>query len=191
MSSAIDLKTGNIIRYKASLWRVVDTVHVKPGKGGAFMQIELKNVYNNSKLNERFRSEDKVEKLISENKKMQFLFTDDTDIFLMNLENYDQVSVKKNLLNGDNKFLINDIILSADIIDDEIVSLNLPDTMVLEVTETQPYIKGQTAKSSFKPATLNNGFVTQVPEFIKVGEEIILKTETGEYLERNKNNKKY
>ncbi len=184
--SAIEIKVGQLIRYKNSLFRVVSTEHVKPGKGGAFIQAELKDIKNGTKLNERFRSDQVLDKVLFESKTAQFLYKTDSSLEFMDLENYEQFALSKNLLSGPAEFLEENMVLTLDYADGEIVSATLPQKVKAKVQETQQYIKGQTVKSSFKPALLTNGITVQVPEFIENGEEIIVSTDTLEYVERAK-----
>jgi elongation factor P len=185
-SSAIEIKVGNLIKYKNSLYRVVATEHVKPGKGGAFIQAELKDIKNGTKLNERFRSDQILEKVLFESKQAQFLYRSGSDLEFMDLESYEQFTLSENLLSGHVEFLEENMILDIDYADGEIVSAELPQKVKVKIKETQQYIKGQTAKSSFKPAELENGLTVQVPEFIESGEEIIVSTDTLEYVEKAK-----
>ena len=184
--SAIEIKVGNLIKYKNSLYRVVSTEHVKPGKGGAFVQAELKDIKSGTKLNERFRSDQTLEKAIFESKPAQFLYVNsDDDIEVMD-DDYEQITLSKNLLSGPAEFLEENMTLMLDYADGEIVSATLPQKVKVKIKETQQYIKGQTVKSSFKPAILTNGLEVKVPEFIESGEEIIVSTETLTYVEKAK-----
>ena len=184
--SAIELKVGNLIRYKNSMYRAVKLEHVKPGKGGAFIQSELKDIKNGTKLNERFRSDQTLDKVVFETKKVQFLYKSGDDLEVMDLENYEQLTLSSNLLSGSVEFLSDDMELTIDIADNEVISVNLPQNVVCKIKETQPFFKGQTVKSSFKPALLENGLTVNVPEFIESGEEIIVSTVSMEYMERAK-----
>ena len=184
--SAIEIKVGNLLRYKNSLYRVVSTEHVKPGKGGAFIQAELKDIKSGTKLNERFRSDQTLDKVMFESKPAQFLYKNGDDLEFMDLESYEQFTLSENLLSGPVEFLEENMELMLDYADGEIVSATLPQKVRVKIQETQQYIKGQTVKSSFKPAVLTNGLTVQVPEFIESGEEIIVSTETLEYVERAK-----
>jgi len=184
--SAIEIKVGNLIRYKNSMYRVVSTEHVKPGKGGAFIQAELKDIKTGTKLNERFRSDQTLDKVLFESKSAQFLYKNGDDLEFMDLESYEQFTLSSNLLSGPVEFLEENMELMLDYADGEIVSATLPSKVKVKIQETQPFIKNATKTSSFKPAILVNGLTVQVPEFIESGEEIIVSTETLEYVERAK-----
>lgn len=186
--SAIEIKVGNLIKYKNSLYRVVSTEHVKPGKGGAFVQAELKDIKSGTKLNERFRSDQTLEKAIFESKPAQFLYMSGDDLEVMNMDpdSYEQITIPKNLLSGPVEFLEENMELMLDYADGEIVSVALPQKVRVKIQETQQYVKGQTAKPSFKEAILTNGAKVKVPDFIESGEEIIVSTETLTYVERAK-----
>jgi elongation factor P len=184
--SAIELKVGNLIRYKNSMYRVVSTEHVKPGKGGAFIQAELKDIKSGTKLNDRFRSDQVVEKIMFESKKSQYLYKNGDDLEFMDLESYEQFTLPASMLSGPVEFLVENMELMVDYADGEIVSATLPQNVVCKIKETQPYIKGQTVKASFKPALLENGLTVQVPDFIESGEEIVVSTVSMEYMERAK-----
>ena len=184
--SANEIKVGNLIRYKNSMYRVVSTEHVKPGKGGAFIQAELKDIKSGTKLNERFRSDQTLDKVLFESKNSQFLYKNGDDLEFMDLENYEQFTLSANLLSGPVEFLEENMELMLDYADGEIVSATLPSKVKVKIKETQPFIKNATKTSSFKPALLENGLTVQVPEFIESGEEIIVSTETLEYVERAK-----
>lgn len=184
--SAIEMKVGNLIRYKNSMYRVVSTEHVKPGKGGAFIQAELKDIKTGTKLNDRFRSDQIVDKVLFESKKAQFLYKNGTDLEFMDLDSYEQFTISANMLSGPAEFLVDGMELNIDYADNEIVSATLPQNVVCKIKETQPYIKGQTIKSTFKPALLENGLTVQVPDFIESGETIIVSTVSLEYMERAK-----
>ena len=184
--SAIEIKVGNLIRYKNSMYRVVSTEHVKPGKGGAFIQAELKDIKSGTKLNERFRSDQTLDKVMFESKPAQFLYKNGQDLEFMDLESYEQLALSDKLLSGPVEFLEENMELMLDYADGEVVAANLPQKVKVQIKETQPYIKGLTVKSSFKPALLTNGITVSVPEFIDSGEEIIVSTESLEYIERAK-----
>ncbi len=184
--SAIEIKVGNLIRYKNSIFRVVKTEHVKPGKGGAFIQAELKDIKVGTKLNERFRSDQTLDKVLAESKVAQYLYMSGDALECMDMETYEQFSASSSLLSAPAGFLTDNMELTIDYADGEIVSVNLPEKVVCHIEETQPYIKGQTATSSFKPAKLDNGIIVKVPEFIASGEDIVVNTNTLEYVERAK-----
>ncbi len=195
--SAVELKVGNLIRYEDSIYRVVKLEHVKPGKGGAFMQTELKDIKNATKLNKRFRSDQVLDKIVFESKKVQYLYKSGNDLEVMDLESYEQSTISSSLLSAPVEFLEDltkatnltgdgVVELTIDVADEDIVSVNLPQSVVCKIKETAPFFKGQTAKSSYKPALLENGLTIQVPEFIESGEEIVVSTLNQEYVERAK-----
>ena len=179
-----EIRKGNVIEHKNSLWVAVKTSHVKPGKGGAFAQVELKNIRNNSKLNERFRSADKVERVRLEQKEHQFLYESGDDLFFMNNENFEQIEIKKDLIGESVSFLVEGMNVQVEFFENEILNVSLPERIACIVQETEPTIKGQTAANSSKPAILENGVRIMVPQFVSEGEKILVYTETFEYLER-------
>ena len=181
------LKSGMIISHKGSNWKVVSSQSVKPGKGGAFAQVELKNLKDNSKLNERFRASEDVERLYVESKEFQFSYKDDEDFYFMDTTNYEQISLNNDLVGELENFLQDNMIVSIEFVDDKPVSLKLPEHIKEQVVETEAVIKGQTAASSFKPAILSNGFKVMVPGHIENNTFIIISTTTFTYVEKAKN----
>jgi elongation factor P len=179
-----EIKKGNVIEHKNGLWIAVKTSHVKPGKGGAFAQVELKNIRNNSKLNERFRSADKVEKVRLEQKEYQFLYENGDELIFMDNENFEQIQISKDFLGNSHYFLNEGMNVKIELFENEPLNVFLPDKLRCVVQETEPTIKGQTAANSSKPAMLDNGLRIMVPQFVSEGEEIIVSTETFEYIER-------
>ena len=179
-----EIRTNNVIEHNNNLWTVVKVNHVKPGKGGAFAQVELKNIRSGSKLNERFRSADKVEKVRLEQKKQQYLYTSGDCFYFMDCENYEQVEISEKLIDNKKVFLSEGIILEIEYFENEALSVNFPEKVKCKVVETEPVVKGQTASNSFKPAILSNNLKVQVPPFISIDEEVIISTETFEYVER-------
>ena len=180
-----EIRKGNVIEHKSALWIAVKTSHVKPGKGGAFAQVELKNLRTNSKLNERFRSADKVEKVRLEQKDHQFLYKNDEDFIFMDNETFEQITIKEESLNLVTNFLIEGLVVQIEFFENEALNVSLPEKLSCIVKETEPTIKGQTAANSSKPAILDNGLRIMVPQFIAEGETITVSTETCEYLERS------
>lgn len=179
-----EIRPGNIIQHKGSLWVAVKTQHVKPGKGGAFVQIELKNVINATKLNERFRSSETVDRVRLEQRDYQFLFESDGMVSFMDIENYEQIELTKDFIGERAVFLQDGMKVVMESFEDRVIRVSLPDQVTLEVTETEPTIKGQTASSSYKPAMLENGARTMVPPFIGVGEKVVIDTNEVSYLRR-------
>ena len=179
-----EIKIGNILEHNNSIWTAVKVDHVKPGKGGAFAQVEMKNLRNGSKLNERFRSADKVEKIRLEQKDQQFLFESNGMLTFMDTESYEQFDLSSDLLGELRPFLQDGMIAIVEYYDNDALKVTLPQKITCKVSETEPVVKGQTAKSSFKPAILENGVKVMVPPFINQDEHIIINTETLEYAER-------
>ena len=179
-----EIRPGNIIEHNGGLWVAVKTAHVKPGKGGAFAQVELKNLRNGSKLNERFRSADKVERVRLEQKDQQFLYETDGMLVFMDTETFEQIELPADLLGDRRPFLQDGMTVTIEYYESEALSVTLPDKVTCTVTETEPVVRGQTAANSFKPAILDNGVKIMVPPFVGEGEEVVVSTETGEYVER-------
>ena len=180
-----EIRKGNVIEHKNGLWIAVKTSHVKPGKGGAFAQVELKNIRTNSKLNERFRSADKIERVRLEQKNYQFLYKSGVDFIFMDNETFEQITIKEDALNVITNFLTDGLVVQIEFFENEALNVSLPEKLSCVVKETEPTIKGQTAANSSKPAILDNGLRIMVPQFIAEGESIIVSTETSEYLERS------
>ncbi len=182
--SAFEIKVGNLLEYNAKLWRVAKTSHVKPGKGGAFVQVEMKAIADGTKLNERFRSEDKVEKAHVEARDMQYLYQDGDNYVFMDSKSYEQTMLDPGDLEGQLEYLLPNTEVIVNFYQDKPIGLQLPPNVTLEVVETEAVIKGQTASGSGKPAMLETGITVTVPTFINVGDKIKVNTETGEYVER-------
>ena len=181
-----EIKPGMIIEHKDDLWSVLKTQHVKPGKGGAFNQVELKSVKKGTKLNERFRSSDTVERAILDDKKFNFLYEDENDCHFMDQVNFEQIQVKKSLLGQKSKLLKENMEVDVQFYEDQPLSVELPTTIELKIETTDAAIKGQTASSSYKPAVLENGINITVPPFINSGDKIVLDTRTLEYIKKIK-----
>ncbi len=179
-----EIRVGNVIEHDGGLWIAVKTQHVKPGKGGAFAQVELKNLRNGSKLNERFRSADKVEKVRLEQKKQQFLYETDGKLVFMDNDTYEQLELDAEILGERRPFLQDGMMVEIEYHEEEPLSARLPEKVICEIAETEPVVKGQTAANSFKPAVLDNGVRISVPPFVGVGEKVEVMTETAEYLSR-------
>lgn len=179
-----EIKAGFVLEHDAGLWAAVKVSHVKPGKGGAFAQVELKNLRDGRKLNERFRSEDKVERVTLENKDQQFLYETDGMLVFMDSETYEQIELPADLLGDRRPFLQDGMMATVEYYGDEALSMRLPQKVTCRIVETEPVQKGQTAANSFKPAILDNGVRIMIPPFIGVDEEIIVHTELMEYSER-------
>ena len=179
-----EIKIGNVLEHNGGLWAAVKVDHVKPGKGGAFAQVEMRNLRNGSKLNERFRSADKVERVRLEQKDQQFLYETDGMLTFMDTETFDQIELPAELLGDRRPFLQDGMTAVIEYHEDEALSMLLPQKVTCIVVETEPVVKGQTAANSFKPATLDNGVKVMVPPFVGQDEAIIVNTETMEYAER-------
>ena len=181
-----EIKPGMIIEHKNDLWSVLKTQHVKPGKGGAFNQVELKSIKKETKLNERFRSSDNVERAILDEKKFNFLYEDEHNCHFMNQTNFEQIAINKSLLGEKSKLLKENMEVNVQFYEDQALSVDLPTSVELTIENTDTAIKGQTASSSYKPATLKNGINIMVPPFISSGDKIILDTRTLEYIKKIK-----
>ena len=179
-----EIKPGNVIEHQGGLWVAVKTNAVKPGKGGAFAQVEMKNLRNGSKLNERFRSADKVEKVRLDQKDQQFLYETDGMLVFMDLETYDQIELPADILGDRRPFLQDGMTIKIEYHESEALSASLPQKVTCTIVETEPAVKGQTAANSFKPAVLDNGVRVMVPPFVNQDEQIVVNTETMEYSER-------
>jgi len=181
-----EIKPGMIIEHKNDLWSVLKSQHVKPGKGGAFNQVELKSVKKGKKLNERFRSSDNIERAILDEKKFNFLYEDENNCHFMDQINFEQIAINKSLLGEKNKLLKENMEVNVNFYEDQALTVDLPSTVQLKIETTEMAIKGQTASSSYKPATLENGIKITVPPFINSGDQIILDTRTFEYVKKVK-----
>ena len=182
--NATEIRVGMILEYKGDLWEVLKTQHVKPGKGGAFAQIEMKSLNKNTKLNERFRSSETVEKAILDEIKFNFLYEDDENYYFMNPKNFDQLNIKKNIVGEKGKMLTENLEVNISFFEDNPISVELPNQITSKVESTDASLKGQTVSSSYKPAILDNGINIQVPPFIESGDEIVIDTRTIEYVKK-------
>ena len=179
-----EIRPGYILEHEGGLWIAVKTQHVKPGKGGAFAQVELKNIRTGTKLNERFRSADKVEQVRLEQKDQQFLYETDGMLVFMDTETYEQIELPADILGDRRPFLQDGMMATVEYYGEEALSVRLPQKVRCKIVETEPVQKGQTAANSFKPAILDNGVRIMIPPFIGVDEDIIVHTELMEYSER-------
>ena len=179
-----EIRPGNVLEHNDGLWAAVKVDHVKPGKGGAFAQVELRNLRNGSKLNERFRSADKVEKVRLEQKDQQFLYENDGMLVFMDTETYEQVELPVEILGDRRPFLQDGMTIVVEFHDAEALSARVPQKVICKIVETEPVVKGQTAANSFKPAVLDNGVKVMVPPFVGQDEMIVVNTESMEYSER-------
>lgn len=179
-----EIKVGNIIKHQDSLWVAVKTGHVKPGKGGAFNQVELKNILDGRKLNERFRASETVERVRLDQKTHSYLYAEGDMRVFMNSETFEQISLSEEFI-GDNVVYLQDgMEVQLEFYEERPIGVELPDQVILEVAETEPVVKGQTAANSYKPATLTNGVRTTVPPFIDAGTKLIISTADGSYVKR-------
>ena len=181
-----EIKPGMIIEHKDDLWTVLKAQHVKPGKGGAFNQVELKSLKKGTKLNERFRSSDSVERALLDDKKFNFLYSDENSCHFMDQTTFEQIEINKSLLGEKNKLLKENMEVVVQFHDEEALSVDLPSSVEMKIENTDASIKGQTASSSYKPATLENGLKVMVPPFIDSDDTIVLDTRTLEYIKKIK-----
>tara|TARA_B100000941_G_C28424270_1_gene510535 strand:- start:370 stop:930 length:561 start_codon:yes stop_codon:yes gene_type:complete len=183
--NANEIKVGMLLEYKNNLWEVLKTQHVKPGKGGAFNQVEMKNIDNGTKLNERFRSSETIEKASVEEIKFSYIYKDNDSFIFMNPKTYDQVSLDKDIIGEKHKMLSENLEVSISFYDEKPISIELPNQIVSRVKDTEFAIKGQTVSSSYKPAILENGIKVQVPPFIEIGDEITFDSRDLVYIKKN------
>ena len=182
--TANDIKLGMMIEYKKELWEVLKVQHVKPGKGGAFNQVEMKSIKSGTKLNERFRSTETVEKASIEEHDYTFLYKDGEEFHFMDPINFNQIKIPKSVIGDKEKMLSENLEINVNFYDEEPISIILPNQIVCVVLETETAIKGQTVSSSYKPAVLNNGLKVQIPQFINNGDKIMIDTRTIEYVKK-------
>ena len=182
--NAGEIRVGMLLEYKKDLWQVLKTQHVKPGKGGAFAQVEMKSVGKNTKLNERFRSSETVEKASVEEITYNYLYKDENNYFFMSPKTFDQVEIKNEIIGKKGNLLSENLEVSVSFYNENPISITLPNQVKCKVHSTDAALKGQTVSSSYKPATLDNGFNIQVPPFIETGDEILLDTRNFEYVKK-------
>ena len=182
--NAGEIRVGMLLEYKNDLWQVLKTQHVKPGKGGAFAQVEMKSVGKNTKLNERFRSSETVEKASLEEIDFNYLYSDENNYFFMDPKTFDQIEIKKNVIGEKGKLLTENLEVSVSFYNDNAISIELPNQVNCKIASTDVALKGQTVSSSYKPAILDNGIKIQVPPFIESGDIIIVDTRTIEYVKK-------
>ena len=182
--NANDIKIGMLLKYKSDLWEVLKTQHVKPGKGGAFNQVEMKSINSGTKLNERFRSNDTVEKIALEEFEYSFLYKDQEGFHFMNSKTFEQITLNSKLVGNKNKLLKENLILTIDFYDEKPIMINLPKQIDFEVIDTDVALKGQTVSSSYKPAVLSNGIKVQVPPFVNSGDVVTIDSRTIEYIKK-------
>jgi len=183
--SANEIRVGNILEFENKLWKVLKLEHTKPGKGGAYVQAELKDINIGTKKNERFRSDENIEKAYLEQKTFQFLYSSGDEYFFMDQNNYEQISVnKEKIMDEILPYLKDGINVSIELKGDKPINILLPDTVTLEIKEAEAVIKGQTATSGLKPAILENGVKIMVPLHIEKNMKIVVKTSDNSYVEK-------
>ena len=182
--NAGEIRVGMLLEYKNDLWQVLKTQHVKPGKGGAFAQVEMKSVGKSTKLNERFRSSESVEKAVLEETNFNYLYSDENNYFFMDPKTFEQVEINKNMIGEKGKLLTENLEVSVNFYNEKPISVDLPNQVESKIISTDAAIKGQTVSSSYKPAILENGIKIQVPPFVDTWDVIILDTRTLEYIKK-------
>ena len=182
--NAGEIRVGMLLEYKSDLWQVLKTQHVKPGKGGAFAQVEMKSLEKNTKLNERFRSSETVEKASLDETDFNYLYEDENNYIFMNPKTYDQIEIKKDIVGEKGKLMTENLDVSVSFYNDSPISIELPNQVICKIETTDVALKGQTVSSSYKPATLDNGLNIQVPPFIESGDEVIIDTRNLEYIKK-------
>jgi len=182
--NASEIRVGMLLEHKNDLWQVLKTQHVKPGKGGAFAQVEMKSVNKNTKLNERFRSSETVEKASLEEINFNYLYEDENDYFFMEPKSFNQIQIKKDLVGKKGKLLTENLEVLVSFYNETPISVDLPNQVKCKIETTDAALKGQTVSSSYKPAILENGLNIQVPPFIEIGDEIIIDTRNLEYIKK-------
>ena len=182
--NASEIRVGMLLEYKDDLWQVLKTQHVKPGKGGAFAQVEMKSLNKNTKLNERFRSSETVEKAALDENDYNYSYDDDVNYFFIDPKSFEQIEVKKEIVGEKGKLLTENLEVKISFYNEKPISIDLPNQVQCKIETTDAALKGQTVSSSYKPATLDNGLNIQVPPFIESGDEIIIDTRNLEYVKK-------
>tara|TARA_B100000575_G_scaffold89_1_gene60 strand:- start:118 stop:678 length:561 start_codon:yes stop_codon:yes gene_type:complete len=182
--NAGEIRVGMLLEYKNDLWQVLKTQHVKPGKGGAFAQVEMKSLNKNTKLNERFRSSETVEKASLEEMTYNFIYSDENNYFFMNPKTFEQIEINKETVGNKGKLLTENLEVSVSFYNEKPILIELPNQVQCKIERTDVALKGQTVSSSYKPATLDNGLNIQVPPFIETGDEILVDTRNFEYVKK-------
>ncbi len=182
--NATEIRVGMLLEHKNDLWQVLKTQHVKPGKGGAFAQVEMKSINKNTKLNERFRSSETVEKASLDETNYNFLYEDEKNYFFMNPKSFEQIEINKGIVGEKGKLLTENLEVTVNFYNDNAISVELPNQVTCKIKSTDAALKGQTVSSSYKPAVLENGLNIQVPPFIESEDEIIIDTRTLEYIKK-------
>ena len=182
--NASEIRVGMLLEFKNDLWQVLKTQHVKPGKGGAFAQVEMKSVNKNTKLNERFRSSETVEKASLEETNYNFLYEDEKNYFFMDPKSFEQIEIKKDIVGEKGKLLTENLEVIVNFYNDTPLSIELPNQVTCKIESTDVALKGQTVSSSYKPAKLDNGLNIQVPPFVEIGDEVVIDTRNLEYVKK-------
>ena len=182
--NASEIRVGMLLEHKDDLWQVLKTQHVKPGKGGAFAQVEMKSLNKNTKLNERFRSSETVEKAALDDSDFNYSYEDDQNYFFINPKSFEQIDVKKDLIGEKGKLLTENLEVKISFYNENPISVELPNQVQCKIDTTDAALKGQTVSSSYKPAKLDNGLSIQVPPFIEAGDEVIIDTRNLEYVKK-------
>jgi elongation factor P len=182
--NAGEIRVGMLLEYKNDLWQVLKTQHVKPGKGGAFAQVEMKSLEKNTKLNERFRSSETVEKASLEETKFNYLYEDENNYFFMEPKTFEQIEIKKEIVGEQGKLLSENLAVTVSFFNENPISIELPNQVKCKIETTDVALKGQTVSSSYKPAKLDNGLSIQVPPFIESGDEVVIDTRNFEYVKK-------
>ena len=182
--NAGEIRVGMLLEHKNDLWQVLKTQHVKPGKGGAFAQVEMKSVNKNTKINERFRSNETVEKASLDETNFDYLYEDDLNYFFMNPKSFEQIEIKKEIIGDKGKLLTENLQVSVSFYNNNPISIDLPNQVTCKIKSTDVALKGQTVSSSYKPAVLENGLNIQVPPFIESGDEVLVDTRNLEYIKK-------
>ena len=182
--NASEIRVGMLIEYKEDLWQILKTQHVKPGKGGAFAQVEMKSLNKNTKLNERFRSSDTVEKASLDDINFNYIYEDEDNYFFINPKSFEQIHIKKELIGEKGKLLTENLKVSVSFYNENPINVELPNQVTCKIEQTDVALKGQTVSSSYKPAILNNGLNIQVPPFIETGDSVVIDTRNLEYVKK-------
>ena len=182
--NASEIRVGMLLEYKDDLWQVLKTQHVKPGKGGAFAQVEMKSLNKNTKLNERFRSSETVEKAALDENNFSYSYDDDLNYFFIDPKSFEQIEIKKEVVGDKGKLLTENLEVKISFYNEKPISVELPNQVQCKIETTDAALKGQTVSSSYKPATLDNGLNIQVPPFIESGDEVIIDTRNLEYVKK-------
>ncbi len=180
------IRAGQVIEHDGRRWTVLKQQIISPGKGGAFIQVDMRDLKTGNKTNERWRTADTVERLMTEEKEYTYSYLDGTNLVLMDPETFEQALIPADILGEQLPFLQDNMTVIVDLVEGDPVAIHLPAMVTLEIVEADPVTKGQTATSSYKPARLSNGVKTMVPPFIETGERIVVRTEDSTYVERAK-----